>query len=548
MKNMKNNLTKFFSKIPKILTIIIFIALLIMPFKVLAISLDEQGSVDIKQEENLRISKNNPTNISRDNVELYLFLGNSKTHYNNFPFMFQSFMNDLGKSVIVREATRAGHSLSDLFNNEIIKNELNNEYDYVVLQPKLLSPDSGEKEAALSIVDALKRKNPNIKVIINGIWKSGDQYKLNKTAQKIMNNRFRELKDAITSQCGVETKISYWGQAAIRAFNKNSISESQLFVDDIHPTVLNTYLGVASLYSTIYGTEANSNYNGRVDNRDFESVGEYSLTSWNYQIDRNRWPNDTTGTDQTQLMQRIAYETYVAENENPEEEEREDEGIEDGGEQTDLTSLANRLSQSTSSEQTNLDGTGLTSEQLTNILNRINQAIEEYQSNINDIVFSSHEADNNSGGLTDLVNRINQATSAYQAELDNIRNLSNQLDLVSLMDRINQATSAYQSELDNILQSSLHGADAENRGTSSGQDGEYSSDQSDSSNVPDGIDRIGEETEEHQIEIVSAFDDPMKLSVDNSPRISIKNDENSGVSRRNQHGERCVFEQRKYDL
>ena len=568
MKNMKNNLTRIFSKIPKILTIIIIIVALLMPNIVMAISLDEEGSIKVNQKENIKIGRNNPTNISRDNVDLYLFLGNSKTYYNNMPFMFQNFMNDLGKSVIVKDASIAGHTLSDLWNNVNIRKELNNEYDYVVLQPKLLSSDSGEKEGAISIVNALKNKNPNIKVIINGIWKSKDEYKLNKKAQKIMNTRFRELQAAITSQCGVDTKISYWGQAAIRAYNKNSISEDALFVDDRHPTALNSYLGVASLYSTIYGAEANSNYNGKVDNSDFESIGEYNLNSWNYQIDRDRWPKDTSGIGQTQLMQNIAYKTYVAQKENPEEEEGEDENSANEtdsdltSEQTDLASLAERLSQITSSDQTNSESTGLTSEQLSNIRNRINQATENCQSEINDILFSTRGSDSNDGGNTsgqsDISNRINQVTETYQSQLSDILSSSDGTNLANIIDRINQATSSYQSELNNIqstsrgggsesggassnqienIQFSTHGADSnenqiENIQTSQGG----SNDEEFSSRSHDVAERLNETTTAYSSEIEGIIDivnDTPNLSVDNSPRISIKNDENSGNVRVN---------------
>ena len=294
---MNNNLTKIFSKIIQIiLTIIIsiIITILMIPSKAIATP---------------RVI------IDPNKTERYLFLGNSKTYYNNFPFMFQEYANKSGKSVVVREATRGGHSLKDLWDKEYIRNELNNEnnkYDYLVMQPRLLDSESGEKDAAINIVNALKSKNPNIIVIINGIWKSGDEYKTNTNAQNLMNKRFRELKEEIINKCGVEVKISYWGEAVLSAHYTYSKGKNELFTDDRHPTALSSYLGVATLYSTIYGTESNCEYNGKIDNEQFKSIGGYDINNWTYQIDKDRWPKDTVGINNTQLMQNIAYKTYVA--------------------------------------------------------------------------------------------------------------------------------------------------------------------------------------------------------------------------------------------
>ena len=321
---MKNNLTKIFSKIiPMILAIIIFIASLIIPSQVMAVPSDDQGSsreqtsvyigTDVSL---LNEAMQSELYFEQYNPKKYLFVGNSKTYYNNMPFMFQSYMKAIGKPVIVREAARGGNTLKNLWDNETVRKEFYNEYDYVVLQPKLLNNNGEEKAAAKEIVKALKSKNSNIKVIINGIWKSGNAYKVSVSTQSKMNERFRELKDEITKECGVETKISYWGQAVLRAHYTYSTSKFTLFVDDRHPSVLTSYLGVACLYSTISGKQPSTEYDGTVDNSQFKSTKEKQNNNWYYQIDKDRWKRNTTGigADDVSKMQKIAFETYQAQN------------------------------------------------------------------------------------------------------------------------------------------------------------------------------------------------------------------------------------------
>ena len=304
---MKNNLSKIFSKtIQMILTIILVISIFIMPSKVIALS-------EIAPDESIKVSAAEPSNISNQKeADKYLFIGNSKTYYNNFPFMFQNFMKETRKNVIVREVTRGGHTLTRLWNEyQYIKDECKNYYDYVVLQPRLLSSENGELKAGVDIVTELKKQNPNIKVIINGVWRNGDKYKANTKAQNIMDKRFEGLRDEIKNKCGVDVRISYWGDAVLRAMYSNSFTKNDMFTDDRHPTALNSYLGVASLYSTITGLQSNCEYNGTVNNNQFSSKGKYDLNNWNYLADIDRWKIDTDGVDNTSLMKYIAYKTYL---------------------------------------------------------------------------------------------------------------------------------------------------------------------------------------------------------------------------------------------
>ena len=318
---MKNNLSKILLIVIQIIiAIVLVLSTLIVPSNVMAspseeelLDSTEEIPIEIDSEENIKISSV-PQTVTTNSAssEKYLFVGNSKTYYNNFPFMFQNFMNALGKNVIVREATRGGHSLKDLWEKQSVREEFNNYFDYVIIQPKQLKSSSGETDAAVNMVNQLKAQNPNIKVIINGIWKSKDEYKTNTKAQNIMNKRFRALREELIKRCAInDVRISYWGQAVLRAVYSNSIKKSSLFVDERHPTALNSYLGVASLYSTITGLQSNCEYNGTVNNNQFSSKGKYDLNNWNYLADIDRWKIDTDGVDNTSLMKYIAYKTYL---------------------------------------------------------------------------------------------------------------------------------------------------------------------------------------------------------------------------------------------
>lgn len=195
-----------------------------------------------------------------------LFVGNSKTYYNTFPTMFNKLIKtSKTDSVKIKTVTKPWKTLEWNYENQIKGNKsiLDTKWDYVVLQEQTaaaLEKDGKTiKKGATKIVNALKKKNKNIKVIYNAVWVLKDSPK---SDQDKTNNNYKSAKKATTGT------ISYSGDAFLKA--KKEYPNIKLYRDDNrHPTVEGSYLSACCLYATIYKKSPEGiEYYGKITDKD----------------------------------------------------------------------------------------------------------------------------------------------------------------------------------------------------------------------------------------------------------------------------------------
>ena len=243
-----------------------------------------------------------------------LFIGNSKTYYNNFATIFSklveaSKVDDVNFKVV----TTGGKTLEWNYNHSIKNNAsiLDAKWDYVILQEQTdvaqndLSTlqtkfNNGylnhfEQEdikstsvGAKHIVNSLKIKNPNIKVVYNAVWPRATDTEY---VQKLINLNFENVKNKLGG------KISFSGSAFLKSMKK--YPDIQLYMSDkLHPTVAGSYLSACTLFATIYNrTPEGINYYGGID------INQDQFTS--------RWKksHNDLDADTAKKLQKIATDT-----------------------------------------------------------------------------------------------------------------------------------------------------------------------------------------------------------------------------------------------
>lgn len=178
-----------------------------------------------------------------------LFIGNSKTYYNDFAEVFMGLANKAGKNVFATDPTvrHGGKSLTDYIGFSDVKTLIKSKkWDYVIMQESTAAAtgdQSKTEKGAKEIIQYVKNNSNNdVKVGYNATWVTK---KLNKKKQNTADSNI----EYVVSKTG--GFISYSGKAFINCRKK--YPKIDLFVDDKHPTPEGTYLSACCMYAAIYG-------------------------------------------------------------------------------------------------------------------------------------------------------------------------------------------------------------------------------------------------------------------------------------------------------
>lgn len=201
-----------------------------------------------------------------------LFIGNSKTYYNDFAEIFMNLANKAGKNVYATDPPKkhGGKGLIQMLDFSDVKQVIKSKnWDYIVLQEKTdTGLDNGDelKKGAKELINYTKENsNTKVKVLYNAVWVLNT---LNKNEQEKTNKNYELARNATTG------KISYAGDAFIKCREK--YPEIKLFVDDRHPTPEGSYLSACCMYATIYGEspEGIEYYGGLKNSEDKNDIGK----------------------------------------------------------------------------------------------------------------------------------------------------------------------------------------------------------------------------------------------------------------------------------
>lgn len=188
-----------------------------------------------------------------------LFIGNSYTHMNSMPFIFDKIAKAKGKSVNVEMNTHSGFSFkqhserADMY--EAIKSR---QWDYVILQGfsrEFINPkevlDSATVPYLSGIIDTIRFNNPCTNLLFYMTWGYKNGYELDETV-----NTYVKMSDTIAN--GYKYISDYYHIPIVptgRVWNKvrDEYPEINLYDADLaHPSKNGSYLSACTFYTSIF--------------------------------------------------------------------------------------------------------------------------------------------------------------------------------------------------------------------------------------------------------------------------------------------------------
>ncbi len=226
-----------------------------------------------------------------------LFIGNSYTHYNNMPDLFQKIADSRGEKVITEMDAKSGHSFQMHSKRpELFEHIRTRKWDYVVMQgfsrefsfPKEYM-DTASVPYFEMILDSIYANNPCTKVLLYMTWgyRTGfaereeiDSYEKMRAAVKsgyqYIANRY---KLAIVPVGDVYEKI--------RNTEDGSLFHCLYQKDDQHPTITGSYAIANTFYSAIFRNSPLGAYHKGISTEDAELIQKTAFQYVNEHLSEN---------------------------------------------------------------------------------------------------------------------------------------------------------------------------------------------------------------------------------------------------------------------
>lgn len=230
-----------------------------------------------------------------------LFIGNSYTHMNSMPFIFDKIAKAKGKSVNVEMSTHSGFSFKQHSERaDMYEAIVSRKWDYVVLQGysrEFTHPieylDTATIPFLTGIVDTIKTNNPCTQLLFYMTWGYKNGYELDET----VDNYFK-MSDTIAK--GYRYVSDYFNIPIVpvgRVWKKvrEEYPEVNLYDADLaHPSKSGSYLSACTFFTSIYResplgviTNTISSENAKIIQ---EAAANYVLPRLNeYKLDSNIW-------------------------------------------------------------------------------------------------------------------------------------------------------------------------------------------------------------------------------------------------------------------
>jgi len=243
-----------------------------------------------------------------------LFIGNSYTHMNSMPFIFDKIAKAKGKSINVEMSTHSGFSFkqhserADMY--EAIRSR---KWDYVVLQGfsrEFIHPFSYLDTATIpylsSIIDTIKINHACTNLLFYMTWGYKDGYELNEDV-----GTYEKMSDTIAN--GYHYISNYFNVPIVpvgRVWKKvrEEHPEINLYDSDLaHPSKSGSYLSACTFFASIYRESPEGVYTNTIDSQNAQiiqrSAAAYVLPKLNdFKLDSNIWDLQYTRTEKGDFM------------------------------------------------------------------------------------------------------------------------------------------------------------------------------------------------------------------------------------------------------
>lgn len=181
-----------------------------------------------------------------------LFIGNSRTYYNEVDQIFENIAKNAGKNVEAERVAYGGKSLLQNYAYDDVKTAIKKgKWEYVILQEAAdvaLGDLATFKSGAKKMTDLIKQYNPNAKILYNAVWVFRNMKQSNQTTTNSNYETVANLTGGsvfYTGNAFINCNKTYPDIALFRTDNLN---------DNRHPSPAGSYLSACCTFAKIYNT------------------------------------------------------------------------------------------------------------------------------------------------------------------------------------------------------------------------------------------------------------------------------------------------------
>jgi hypothetical protein len=252
-----------------------------------------------------------PANAQEESKEeplKFLFIGNSYTHMNDMPALFEKMAQKSGKNVLVEKNTKGGASFrSHTGRDDMFKAIRKRNWDYVILQGYSrefsFSPDHMDTATVpyvQQILDSIYANNACAHVRFYMTWGYDDGFKERESV-----NTYEKMADSIRK--GYEWAGAKFGLPVVPAGMawrevRNNKGIDLYYTDRAHPNISGSYTVAATFFAAFFNEPLRENYINRMKKRDAQKINKvtYSYVSehrdkyhlddylFHYEVDKKR--------------------------------------------------------------------------------------------------------------------------------------------------------------------------------------------------------------------------------------------------------------------
>lgn len=230
-----------------------------------------------------------------------LFVGNSYTHYNNMPKLFEQMADSKGVKIEVLMDAKSSHTFQMHSKRpELYKNIGSTKWDYVVLQG--FSRELAQDEAMIDslslpylkqLLDSIYANNKCTNVLLYQTWGYDGGYKDDSLG---IDWDYQTMSDRVHKgylYVGEKLNLSIVPVGKVWETVKENNPQINLYQEDKqHPSLAGSYLAASCFYAALFKTDPNVSFLAKLDAKQAsiiqETAGSYVLMNKNrYRINQN---------------------------------------------------------------------------------------------------------------------------------------------------------------------------------------------------------------------------------------------------------------------
>lgn len=230
-----------------------------------------------------------------------LFVGNSYTHYNNMPKLFEQMADSKGVKLEVLMDAKSSHTFQMHSKRpELYKNINSTKWDYVVLQgfSRELAQDPATIDSqslpyVKQLLDSIYANNSCTNVLLFQTWGYDGGFKDDSLG---IDWNYQQMSDRVHQgylYLSEKLNLSVVPVGKVWETVKENHAEIQLYQEDKqHPSLAGSYLAASCFYAALFKTEPNLSFTAKLDPKQAEIIQQIAgvqvlMNKSRYKINQN---------------------------------------------------------------------------------------------------------------------------------------------------------------------------------------------------------------------------------------------------------------------